>query len=65
MAAARGLKEELAISIVPGKMKKIRDFQLFCFDDDSIGVHDHEFTELYLASYDGEFTGISRNVGLA
>mmetsp|Transcript_19230 Transcript_19230/g.24300 ORF Transcript_19230/g.24300 Transcript_19230/m.24300 type:complete len:181 (-) Transcript_19230:201-743(-) len=52
-AARRGLQEELNITQTDD-FERIREPQLHCIDDDEKEIHDHEFTELYLATYNGD-----------
>ena len=55
-AVLRGLQEELSICSV-NSLLLIRPAEKFCTDDEENGIHDHEWAELYLATYDGPFQG--------
>ena len=55
--ALRGLREELSITSVDS-IERIREAKLFKYDDEEKGVHDYEFTECYLAHYNGEITSM-------
>ena len=58
-AALRGLQEELNIQ-KPDSLTRIREMQQYCSDIEEENIHDHEWVELYFASYSGEFKGKRR-----
>eukprot|EP01122_Echinamoeba_exundans_P005673 TRINITY_DN15826_c0_g1_i1.p1 TRINITY_DN15826_c0_g1~~TRINITY_DN15826_c0_g1_i1.p1 ORF type:complete len:218 (-),score=13.94 TRINITY_DN15826_c0_g1_i1:56-631(-) len=56
-AAARGLKEELDISVKPTDLVRIRSKHLHRYDDDARDRHDYEFVESYrLDDFSGNVT---------